>query len=50
MCQFFNPRNDIRYALEIEEIADALIEASVLKGHLGNEKKDAAVALQNNNA
>ena len=42
MCQFFNPRNDIEYALEIEEIADALIEASVLKCHLDNGKKDVA--------
>lgn len=41
MCQFFNPRNDIEYALEIQEIADALIEASVLKCHLSNGKKDA---------
>ncbi|MGV2828049.1 hypothetical protein [Myxosarcina sp. GI1(2024)] len=50
MCQFFNPRNDIEYALEIEEIADALIEAAVLKCHLYHGKKDAAVAPKNNNA
>lgn len=49
MCQFFNPRNDIGYALEIEEIADALIEAAVLKCHLDNRKKDATVAPKNNN-
>lgn len=48
MCQFFNPRNDIEYALEIEEIADALIEASVLKCHLDNGKKDAMVAPKSN--
>ena len=50
MCQFFNPRNDIGYALEIEEIADGLIEAAVLKCHLGNGKKDTAGSPKNNNA
>lgn len=42
LCRFLNPRNDIEYALEIEEIADALIDAAVLKSCLCNGKKDAA--------
>lgn len=50
LCQFLNPRNDIEYALEIEEIADALIEAAVLKTYLGDGKKDTAIASKNHNA